>query len=150
MAPSSSSIPKDGLPRQVFLHARCSRTKKPYLMRYSRQGQAKRYEAIAAHPLEVLEEGDSLPPVSSSLLDGCPSCPYCENPVASLCSCGTIFCNVREPTGPVICPGCGTRTDLRLRGRFRDPSIRGLILRKGDLAYVLSFTGHSITRPNQQ
>jgi uncharacterized protein YegL len=107
VAPPSMGV-KDELPRQVFLQARCQKTKKPYLMRFARQGR--RYEAISAHPLEVIEEdaGDYLPPISSSLLDGCPDCPYCNNEVAGKCPCGVIFCNDINPRGPVICPACNS------------------------------------------
>jgi uncharacterized protein YegL len=101
----------DPTPRQVFLHARCSRSKRPYLMRFARREYDNRYEAIAGHPLEVLEagDGDLLPPINSSLLDGCPSCPYCENPVAGMCPCGTLFCTSPDHKGPVICPGCNAQ-----------------------------------------
>lgn len=103
----------DPSPRQVFLHARCSRSGRPYLMRFARRGPARspgddRYEAIAAHPLDELEEGesDALPPIPSEALDGCPSCPYCENGVAGLCPCGTLFCTDPSDPNPVTCPGC--------------------------------------------
>jgi uncharacterized protein YegL len=106
-APESSG-PKDPTPRQVFLHARCSRSKRPYLMRFARRPYDGRYEAIAAHPLEVLEEGDAelLPPINTALLDGCPSCPYCENPLIIACPCGALFCGTPDVRGPVPCPAC--------------------------------------------
>ena len=98
-------------PRQVFLHARCSRTRQPYLMRFARRYRGGQYEAITAHPLEEFEEGDAdlLPPINSAMLDGCPSCPYCENPVAAVCPCGGIFCSGPNQTGLVTCPTCGAQ-----------------------------------------
>jgi uncharacterized protein YegL len=98
----------DPTPRQVFLHARCSKSKRPYLMRFGLRPYDKRYEAIAAHPLDALEEGDGdlLPPINSSLLDGCPKCPYCENPMVIMCPCGALFCGSPKQSGPINCPAC--------------------------------------------
>ncbi len=115
LAPKQQSV-HDEHPRQVFLHALCMKTRRPYLMRFARQGAALRYEAIASHPLESLEEGDSdlLPPINSSLLDGCPSCPYCENPHAGACPCGALFCSDPNHRGPLNCPKC--RSELHPGG----------------------------------
>ncbi|MEI7687676.1 MAG: TerY-C metal binding domain-containing protein, partial [Planctomycetota bacterium] len=95
-------------PRQLFLQVRCQKSGRPYLMRYARSPNGRHYQAIASHPLEVLEEdaNDFLPPIQSELLDGVPPCPYCENQVAGKCPCGTLFCNAEHPEGPVICPSC--------------------------------------------
>ena len=105
--------PYDPNPRQVFLQGRCQKTRKPYLLRYARRDWDDRYEAISAHALPHLESdaSDFLPPINTSQLDGCPPCPYCENPVAGLCPCGTLFCNAENPAGPVVCPTC--REQLR-------------------------------------
>ncbi len=103
LADSSFASRPEGMPRQVFFHARCAKTKKPYLMRFSLLEGIGRYKAVAAHPLDELDEGDEmLPPLSSSMLVGCPPCPYCENQSASLCRCGAIFCDAPNSTGPVI------------------------------------------------
>jgi uncharacterized protein YegL len=98
----------DPTPRQVFLQARCQTTRKPYLMRFARRDYDDRYEAISAHPLEVLETDatDFLPPINTDQLDGCPTCPYCENEAAGACPCGTLFCNAINPRKPVVCPTC--------------------------------------------
>jgi len=102
---------RDQMPRQVFLHARCSETKQPYLMRFALRPHDRRYDVVAAHPLEVLEDGDAdlLPPINSSLLNGCPSCPYCGAPGAGMCPCGALFCISPETQGPVTCPSCGAQ-----------------------------------------
>lgn len=107
VAPESSG-PKDPRPRQVFLHARCTKTGKPYLMRFARGAYDDRYAAIASHPLEELDEGEgeALPPINTELLDGCPSCPYCENPVAAMCECGSLMCTSGRPDEIVTCPHC--------------------------------------------
>ncbi len=98
----------DGEPRQVFLHARCQTKKHPYLMRFARRSYDGRYEAIAAHPLEAIEEGDGdlVPSINSALLDGCPSCPYCNNDAVGACPCGSLFCVSPRQRGPVRCPVC--------------------------------------------
>jgi len=107
VAPISSGE-YDPTPRQVFLHARCRETKKPYLMRFGLRPYDGRYEAIAAHPLDEIEpgDGDLLPPINSAMLDGCPSCPYCSHTVAAMCPCGSLFCAGPGEKGEVVCPSC--------------------------------------------
>jgi uncharacterized protein YegL len=111
--PQGIEIPIHGgyhsnIPMQVFLHAKCSRLKQPYLMRFGYFAPGGFYNPLAAHPLEEFEESDSdlLPGISSELLNGVPPCPYCENPGAVVCSCNTIFCAKIEPEEFVICPSC--------------------------------------------
>jgi uncharacterized protein YegL len=108
VAPARSSFQDDPEPRQVFLHARCQKTRNPYLMRFAKRAYDNRYEAIAAHPLEAIEEGDGdlLPPINTGMLDGCPQCPHCGNDVAGVCPCGVLFCTSARQRGPVVCPGC--------------------------------------------
>src|SRR5262249_32464792 len=118
LAPQHSNFHEES-PRQVFLHSRCQKSRKPYLMRFARRPYDGRYEAIASHPLDALEEGDGaeegdgdlLPPINSSLLDGCPPCPYCNEPAAGMCPCGALFCVGPNQRGPVVCPAC--RSELR-------------------------------------
>jgi uncharacterized protein YegL len=109
VAPVSTGF-KDPRPRQLFLHAWCSRNRKPYLMRFARRPDGDRYAALCAHPLESLEEegggGASLPPINTAMLDGCPACPYCENPAAVMCACGALTCCSGAPEGNFTCPKC--------------------------------------------
>jgi uncharacterized protein YegL len=114
VAPQESSFDPDDEPRQVFLHCRCQKNKKPYLLRFARRPYDGRYEAIAAHPLEAIEKGDGdlLPPINSAKLDGCSPCPYCGNEHAGLCPCGSLFCVSPRQRGPVTCPAC----NAELRG----------------------------------
>jgi hypothetical protein len=94
-------------------------------MRFAKVGHAGRYEAIAAHPLEALDDGDGdlLPPIKASQLDGCPACPYCGNPAACQCSpCGALFCVNPNQKGPVSCPGCNEQ--LTGGGPARDFDIK--------------------------
>ncbi|HXM35547.1 MAG TPA: VWA domain-containing protein [Pyrinomonadaceae bacterium] len=102
--------PRDQTPRQVFLHALCSKNRQPYLMRFVRRSYEHQYDAVAAHRLEVLEEGDaaSIPPISASLLHGIPDCPYCENASGTVCPrCRAIFCEPLETPPETTCPKCG-------------------------------------------
>jgi uncharacterized protein YegL len=116
---------KDKIPRQIFLHARCSRTKQPYLMKYRIRPDGF-YDPVASHMLDFLEEGDSdlLPPVNSAQLNGCPACPYCENPNAAMCSCGTLFCASPQMVS-AICPGCGGQLSLGAGRDFDISRIQG-------------------------
>ena len=103
------NVSREGeMPRQVFLHSTCSGVKKPYLMRFWREGADTRYQAVASHVLPVVEAGDAdlLPPINSSMLRGVPECPYCLNAGAGLCGCGALFC-VGDASQPIDCPGCG-------------------------------------------
>lgn len=96
-------------PRQLFLHSRCSKDGRPYLMRFLRRDSTQKYEAIAAHPLEALEkDADSvLPPVNSSDLVGVPTCPFCLNVSAMVCDCSTVICFSGDSADQITCPTCG-------------------------------------------
>jgi len=114
--PPGSASYHDPSPRQVFLQAMCQRHGKPYLMRFARQGSARTYTAICSHKLDSLDDDDSdaLPPINSSLLDGCPSCPYCENEIAATCPCGAVFSADPSHRGETTCPKC--HVELSFRG----------------------------------
>lgn len=106
LAPVSHE-PRDPRPRQVFLHAHCSRSGKRYLMRYLREPHQDFYTAVCAHQLEGAEEEGSghAPAISSSVLNGVAPCPYCENPGAGACGCGAILCCSPTDTS-MVCPCC--------------------------------------------
>lgn len=101
---------RDKTPRQVFLHALCSKNKQPYLMRFVRREYEDRYDAVASHRLETLEEEDArlLPAINSSLLRGIPECPYCGNQSALFCGCDALFCRADKTEGRLVCPKCNT------------------------------------------
>ena len=97
-------------PRQVFVNARCSKSKGDYLMRFVRDQQGGPYMAAASHKLEGADAGfgAKLPPMQSARLAGVPACPYCSNRSAAVCGCGGAMCiDMNKPEG-VICPHCGT------------------------------------------
>ena len=95
-------------PRQVFIHARCSKTGGDYLMRYVRENEIGSYVAAAAHKLDGCDVGfgTALPPVQSSRLIGIVACPYCGNDNAAICVCGSAMCiDINQHDG-VTCPRC--------------------------------------------
>jgi uncharacterized protein YegL len=103
----------DGPPRQVFLRARCATKKFPYLMRYRFDPIFGCYQPIKSHRLSEEEMQDSgefaMPDIASNLLNGAPSCPWCETLGAGNCgNCGTIFCANASDQSDVTCPGCAT------------------------------------------
>ena len=113
-----------GPPRQVFVDARCSGNRKPYVMRYKLDpigGQY--YMPSASHPLEENHSsgGSELQGLDSSLLDGCPACCYCENSGACACGCGTVMCIAEPAPASIVCPGCGAtlRTSSESGGGFQ-------------------------------
>jgi uncharacterized protein YegL len=111
VAPVSSGY-KDPRPRQVFLHAMCSSTRRPYLMRFARRPSGDRYTALCSHPLDAVEEdgGGGGSAINTALLDGCPPCPYCENPAAVMCACSTLACCPGgSETISFSCPKCNQR-----------------------------------------
>ena len=106
-------------PRQVFLQAMCRKTRKAYLIRYALRANDDRYEAIAAHEIDLYEKdgGDFMPSINSSRLEGIPDCPYCSNPGAAVCECGVISCiGESDIKKPVKCPACGLVGDYGTGG----------------------------------
>lgn len=104
----------NGPPRQLFLHALCSKNRQPYLMRYGFDPEYGIYNPVAAHILdaEIADfggRGEGLPPVNSRYVNGAPSCAYCGNGSAGSCgNCGAVFCGgARQKNGAMVCPGCG-------------------------------------------
>lgn len=96
-------------PRQVFLHGRCGKSGEPYLMRFAKRPGGYTYVALTSHPMEVVEKqvsGRSGNSINTSQLEGVPACPYCENPVAVACDCGTLVCHSGNPSAPFRCPAC--------------------------------------------
>ena len=116
--PGSEAVETE--PRQVFLQAICQRSKQAYLMRFARQGARRTYAAMCSHPIESLgdDASDLLPPINSTLLDGCPGCPYCENDVAATCPCGAMFCSASQHHGAITCPKCQSRLVSAGSGAF--------------------------------
>jgi uncharacterized protein YegL len=99
----------NGMPRQVFLKVYCTKVRRPYLMRYRLIEEIQAYQPVVSHPLEsTIDQGRGfeIPAINSSMLLGCPPCPYCSNPSAGMCSCNALMCLPDEPTPRVLCPCC--------------------------------------------
>lgn len=107
--PVGSEPRHDGIPRQVFLKCYCSRVRRPYLMRFRLEREYGGYVPVASHPLETTLEDKApfeLPALNSSMLLGCPACPYCSNPAAGVCSCEALMCAPAETPAKLLCPRC--------------------------------------------
>jgi uncharacterized protein YegL len=116
-APRDRRSKRKSGPRQVFLYLRCQKSKRPYLMRYTRGGEELAldnggdfYVATASHILEESEGrdgGEGLSAINSSQLQGVAPCPHCGNRVAAKCpDCQGLFCDFPENNGLTICPHC--------------------------------------------
>lgn len=112
--------PSSNKKRQVFIHCVCQKQKKPYLVRYKLDDTGKCYVAVSSHPLRKAfsKEERSNDAVSSSLLNGCPACPYCGNPMAGHCQCGAILCMHPQSMARVTCPLCGSIENYGYTGAF--------------------------------
>ena len=98
--------------RQVFLHARCQRDGRPYLMRYARRPGGHTFVALCSHTLEVVEKmrtGPTGERISTANLEGVPPCPYCEAPTVVNCACGTLVCLDPRRGTRFACPTCHIR-----------------------------------------
>ncbi|MDR1959894.1 MAG: VWA domain-containing protein [Planctomycetaceae bacterium] len=112
--------PKIEPDRFVFLHCRCSKTKKFYLMKFVKNeekaggflgfGKKKTYQVAGVYPLEDFEQtaqGMGIS-VSAEQLGGIAACPYCGNGIAAHCRCGKIHCcpELSRGTIDMTCPWC--------------------------------------------
>lgn len=105
-------------PDFVVLTGKCSRNKKPYLIKYAKVKSdglenfinTERFGLEGAFALdETYFEWSStqlqVETVHTSLLDGVPPCPNCGNPTAfAMCECGHLMC--LDATGMATCPWC--------------------------------------------
>ncbi|RYD30212.1 MAG: VWA domain-containing protein [Verrucomicrobiaceae bacterium] len=119
----SSGAERGGPPRQLFLYGLCGVKRLPYLMRYGYDPQYGVYHPTAAHKLDrenadFSGRGQSLAPVDSREVDGCPDCPHCGSEGAGSCgNCGAVFCGgARGEDGRSVCPGCGAQLTTRKDG----------------------------------
>lgn len=121
--------PRGELERQVFIHAICVNKKLPYLMRFALDSDGQHYMAVSSHQVEVMEPGDEqlLPAINTSLLKGCPPCPYCGNPRVAMCPCGSLLClpgGVKEIKEPITCPRCNASLMIK-EGNFNIKRTQG-------------------------
>jgi uncharacterized protein YegL len=108
--PKGDGVLSEHDPRQVFIHAKCSKTRGDYLMRFARESGADAYAATAVHKLDACGAGfgAALPPIQASRLLGMVACAYCSNESVAICVCGGAMCLNLNHSDGVICPHCGT------------------------------------------
>lgn len=120
IAPASETSGSLDVDRQIFLLARCVSKRSMYILRYGKSivesrgffGTAKPvYKGIASHPVEAFEETEGVGglKVAADLLQDPTPCPYCQNPLWAMCSCGRVHCCPHyKNTVTLTCPWCGT------------------------------------------
>lgn len=113
---------------QLFICARCSRTGKPYLIRYRLDSRGTCYEPVRTHCVdegyfEGQDQRSASLTVQSSQIAGVLPCPYCGNAIAGTCQCGAIFC-CETSAESVVCPSChahlvfdASSSDFSISGR---------------------------------
>ncbi|MBK9778211.1 MAG: hypothetical protein IPP62_17920 [bacterium] len=108
--PGSTIEPSHRATSQAFLHARCVRDRRFYVMRFAAQPKAslsrhelENYYGVAAHLVEQFDHEATHklrgPSFSASQLHNSPPCPSCGNSLWCFCSCGRIH---RAPRPRVI------------------------------------------------
>ncbi len=113
-------------PDYVVLTARCSKNKKPYLMKYARSqtdgisfiksdffGFEGSY-ALDDSYFDWSSETDLKQSVSTSNLEGGSSCPQCSNPISfAMCQCKRLLC--LNESGLATCPWCSKSLQFDMR-----------------------------------
>ena len=105
----------------VVLHARCSNTKRDYLVKFihtfgsSEMGGEDLYRLQGAYPVDKEEyasmSSGKKPKINTKRLRGIPTCPCCGNQIGIVvCDCGGLFCAGEEET--ICCPWCGESGSL--------------------------------------
>lgn len=115
-------------PDYVVLTGKCIKTKKPYLIKYSRiqtDGMEKfiKSEKFGLDGAFALDDTyfdwssdyEQQEVVNTSVLDGTPPCPVCGNPSAfAICECGKLMC--LDSSGFATCPWCEKNIQFDLSG----------------------------------
>ena len=114
--------------RYAFLHAKCTKNQKFYLMRFRRtDGPQERrpvYSGTATHPMDDFEmdtDGKAKElKVNSDQLEGDLPCPYCGGQLWAFCgACGHVHCApmTQQDNIKLTCPWCG-KTGIYSFGSF--------------------------------
>lgn len=105
-------------PDYVVLTGKCTKTKRPYLIKYAKV-QSQGMEQFIQNTMFGLEGAYALENsyfewssdqfeaemVNTSMLDGAPPCPACGNPISfAICECGHLLC--LDASGLATCPWC--------------------------------------------
>lgn len=122
MAPAPSAPAPRLLPPRapvLFLPFRCSRTRRPYLVRYRLVEEGDGYEPLRTHPVDeayLAAAGEpTVQALSSEQVFGILPCPYCGAEGAGHCPCGRLMC-VDGMEVTASCPWCGSLPELPGRG----------------------------------
>jgi uncharacterized protein YegL len=88
--------------RFVFLHCRCTNTKKFYLMKYVKNGN--NFKIAGTFPLDEFDQtaGPGVVIAADKLTETAP-CPYCGSPRVGKCSCGKMLCLPATPLSTQHC-----------------------------------------------
>lgn len=123
----------------VVLTAKCSTTKKAYLIKYAKrltdiEGLEKLnlkvsdYKLVGAYPIDEeqynsLSDGRPARNINTLSLRGVPTCPCCGNQIgAVVCDCGHLFCSDGHTAA---CPWCG------MEGVLGEGSSEGMNIQRG-------------------
>jgi len=95
--------------KYLFLHARCSKNKAFYIMRFEKKGRM--FQSVATHQVDDFDFGDSGddgPTIAADRIGEPPPCAYCQNPAISFCECGKLFCcPILSRPQTIKCAWCG-------------------------------------------
>ena len=114
-------------PDYVILTGKCSKTKKPYLLKYSKiksegMGQFIKDECFGLDGAYALDdsyfewssEQALQEDVNTSVLDGALPCPSCGNPISfAICECKKMLCI--DSSGLANCPWCEKRIEFDMK-----------------------------------
>lgn len=116
----------------VFLHSKCVESKRFYIMRFGQYETKKglfglrkgtSYVGVASHPVDDFDfsstGSESNLKISVEQLDLPPECPYCNNSLWGMCSCGRIHCVPGDYGGSIelTCSWCN-QTNTYEAGTF--------------------------------
>jgi uncharacterized protein YegL len=110
VAQPGQSAPTPSSDRYVFLHSRCVKDGRFYIIRFGKQGSGN-YAGVAGHPIDDFETEDAATggglKVSVSQLQNPPPCPYCHNVLWAKCRNGHVHCCPQyQGTITLTCPWC--------------------------------------------
>ena len=113
----ADNLPTENNVEFFVIPARCQKNGKPYIVRYVRKGNAKRFVSDGSYPVDesYLEFSGSEKKREINLEkfdDTVPECPYCHATILGFCSCGNALCLTEGHLQNVKCPHCGVTGDF--------------------------------------
>lgn len=107
--------------RFVFLHSKCVKTGKFYIMRYEKQANNSIYAGITAHKVENFDLSSNTKEslnISTSQLVNHQACPYCGNNTWGRCHCGHLHCVPPYVGIELTCPWCESKNIFQVNNCF--------------------------------